>query len=299
MARKTKQDVAKAKAAKQKKIAIGGAVVLVALLAIEVPKTMKMLNQTPAPPIVSSTTGTTTTPATVTPSDPNTLAAPTLAGTPTTTTTAAPAAGSQLVDAVPVSADNGQIAAFQKMASKDPFAVQVNPNAASTSGGSKSSSGSSTRGSGGAATTPSTPATTPPSTPSAPTAPARPTSPAPTSAVISLNGELMSVSAGGDFPTSGTTFSRVGTLFHLVSLTAKTAKISVAGGSYADGAPTVTLHLGTPLTLQNTADGSKYTLILEPPNTQVSGAAPTGGATTTPTPAPTTTTGSVVAGSGG
>jgi hypothetical protein len=34
MARKTKQDVAKAKAAKQKKIAIAGGVLLVALLAI-------------------------------------------------------------------------------------------------------------------------------------------------------------------------------------------------------------------------------------------------------------------------
>ena len=109
----------------------------------------------------------------------------------------------------------------------------------------------------------------------------------------------MNVSSGGDFPTTGATFKRVGTLFHLVSLTSKTAKISVAGGSYADGAPTVTLHMGTPLTLQNTADGSKYTLILEPPTTQVPSATPTGGAATTPTSTTPTSTNSIVSGSGG
>jgi hypothetical protein len=49
--------------------------------------------------------------------------------------------------------------------------------------------------------------------------------------------------------------------------------------------------MGTPLTLQNTADGTKYTLILEPPTTQIPAAAPV----TTPT----STVSAVPSGSGG
>jgi hypothetical protein len=276
--RASKQDVAKAKAAKQKKIAIGGAVVLVALLAFEVPKTMKMLNQKPAP--VSVVAPTTTTP-TVTPSDPNSLAAPTLGGAAVVTTTPT-ATTSDLVDAVPLSADPGQLQTFQRFASKDPFAVQVT--AGSSSG---SSSSGSPKSSGGSSTTTPTTLTPAPSSPSAPSSPPA----APTSATISLNGELESVAVNGDFPTQGATFTRVGTLFHLVSLTAKTAKIAIVGGSYADGAPAITLKMGTPLTLQNTADGTKYTLILEPPTTQIPAAAPV----TTPT----STVSAVPSGSGG
>ena len=54
MARKP-VDLKAAKAAKQKKIAIGGGVLLVLLLAIQVPRTMKMMNGHAAPPVVSST----------------------------------------------------------------------------------------------------------------------------------------------------------------------------------------------------------------------------------------------------
>jgi len=70
-------------------------------------------------------------------------------------------------------------------------------------------------------------------------------------------------------------------LFHLISLTAHTAKISIVGGSYANGARTVTLKESKPLTLMNTADGTRYQLILKPLGTEVPGAG--GGTTTTPT----------------
>ena len=103
----------------------------------------------------------------------------------------------------------------------------------------------------------------------------------------------MSVTVGGDFPTSGATFLRAGSLFHVVALTAKTAKVAIVGGSYADGAPAITLKMGAPLTLQNTADGTKYTLILEPPTT------PLPGATGTVAGVPTSTTSAVPSGSGG
>src|SRR5947199_272973 len=164
MARKTKTEQNKEKAAKQKKIAIGGGIVFVALLAIQVPRTMKMMSGHPAPPVVSATAADGTTTTTVAPTDPNSLAAPTLAGSPTATT------------AAPV--------------------------------------------------------------------------------------------------------------FHLISLTPSTAKLGIAGGSYADGSQAITLKLKTPVTLQNTADGTKYTLILEPPSTPVSSAAPTAPASTTPATVP-------------
>ena len=48
----------------------------------------------------------------------------------------------------------------------------------------------------------------------------------------------------------------------LVSLTKNAAKISIAGGSLAGGAPTVTVKKGATLTLMNTADGTRYVLRL-------------------------------------
>lgn len=275
MARKSKQDVAKAKAAKQKKIAIGGGVLLIALLAYQGPKVMKMMNQKPKPPIVSAVT---TTPGSTSaaPTDPNSLAAPTLGGTPTA---AAPATGSDasspdLVSAVPVSPDPGQLEAFNRLATKDPFAEQVSASGAPAGSGSDSGSGSK-----GSTKTPPV-STTPVPTQPTPTPPA----PAPSSATISLNGEELTVSVGTDFPQSGATFNRVGAIFHLVSLTAKSAKISIVGGSYADGANTITLTVGKPLTLQNTADGTRYVLILEPAAAQSgsSGGSTTPPSTTTP-----------------
>ena len=279
MARKSKQDVAKAKAAKQKKIAIGGGVLLLALLGYQGPKVMKMMNQKPKPPIVSAvptTPGTTS----VAPTDPNSLAAPTLGATPTAAapTTGADVSSSNLVAAVPVSADPGQLEAFNRLATKDPFAEQVSASGAPSHAGSK----------GSTKTPPAS--TTPVPTQPAPTQPAptpTPPAPAPSSATISLNGEQLSVGVGTDFPQSGATFNRVGAIFHLVSLTAKTAKISIVGGSYADGANTITLTLGKPLTLQNTADGTRYVLILEPAAAQPGAS---GSSTTPSSTTPTTTT---------
>jgi hypothetical protein len=294
--KKTSQDTAKAKAAKQKKIAIGGGIVLVLLMAIQVPKMMKMVNPQPKPPIVNGTAVTpttpgatpTATPTTVAPADPNSLAAPTLGGTPT----AAPVATSQLVSAVPVSADPGQLESFNTFASKDPFATQVTADAAA--GAASSSGGGSKSGSG---VTVSLPTITVPSSGGSSGGSAKPPVAAPTTAVISLNGELLAVPVGTDFPLSGVVFDRLGApLFHLVSVSAKSAKIAIVGGKYADGSAAITLDLKKPLTLQNTADGTKYTLILQPPDTPVAG---TPGAATTP--ATTTPSAPVVppSGSGG
>jgi hypothetical protein len=60
----------------------------------------------------------------------------------------------------------------------------------------------------------------------------------------------------------GKTFPAADPVFVLVSVSKSTAKVGIAGGSYESGAATVTLKKGQPLTLMNTADGTKYVLKL-------------------------------------
>jgi hypothetical protein len=111
--------------------------------------------------------------------------------------------------------------------------------------------------------------------------------------VISVNGTLYTVAKGTNFPQPTATDSTLVPLFHLVSLTAHTATISIAGGSYATGARTVTLKVNKAVTLMNTADGTRYTLILKPPGTAAAASTGTGtssGSSTTDGPSTTSTT---------
>jgi hypothetical protein len=275
MARKTKNvalDRAQEKAKKQKKLAIILCSVLALVLVYEVPKTLKLMSPTATAPVVETSAAT--------PPAPN-PAAPTSA-TPSGGSSLPPVAAQStapaqsLVASVQVQPDPGQLTEFANFASKDPFldSVQKTGVAAAPTGPSSKTS-----------TTQSKTKATVPKTPPAPP---------PTTAVISINGELTSVTVGTDFPLAGVVFQQAGNsaLFHLVSLTQKSAKVAISGGSYANGAPALTLTVGTPLTLQNTASGTRYTLLLEPQGTQVpTSTTPTG---TTPT-APT----SVVPSSGG
>jgi uncharacterized membrane protein YgcG len=267
VARKNVADAAKAKADKQKKIAIGLGVVLALAMAYAVHTMMSLNggNKDALPQAATVTTVATGTPST--PVTPSTAlpAAPTLSGA--APTTAATPLSTQLVSAVKPPAGAGQLESFSLFDSKDPF-NSLGPAGSSAGGGTSSSSGSSGSGGSGAKTPP------PPPTPP------------PTSAVISVNGVSESVASGGAFPTANP-------MFQLVSLTASAAKVAVVGGSYASGAPTLTLEVNKPVTLQNTADGTRYTLILMPQGTQATGgAASGGGASSSPTTTtPTTTTG--------
>ena len=268
MASKKHVDPLKAKQKRQKIIAAVLGVLFVGVLAFQVPRVMKMMKTPPNPHANDSVTTTT---ATGTPS----LAAPTLRGAeqPASTdpTTGAPVA----VSNTPTVQD-GQLASFSRFASKDPFNQQLSDDKgssapSSSSGGSGSGSGSA--GSGGTSSPPQVPSSS---------------SPRPGSAVISVNGTLYTVATASDFP-------QANPLFHLVSVTAHSAKISIAGGSYSSGAPTVTLKENKPVTLVNTADGTRYTLILKPLGTGVpggstassgtssSGSGSSGSTTTTPT----------------
>jgi hypothetical protein len=79
-------------------------------------------------------------------------------------------------------------------------------------------------------------------------------------------------------------------LFQLISLTAKSAKVAVVGGSYASGSQTLTLNANKPVTLVNTADGTRYTLLLYPQGTAApaaAGAAPPSGGSAPSAPTPT------------
>ena len=247
----------KAKAKRQKIFAAIGGVILLGLLAFQVPRTMKMLH--PAEESSSSSAPAATTATTST----SPIAAPSLAGG--NATAAAAPGGDGLVDAdAPPAPQSGQLLAFGLFRTKDPFKQQLEvaddgtssggttpstgttgstgakPSAAPTDGGAVASSSSGGNAKGGTAPT------------------MRVTSPAPgavTTAEIAVNGVAQTVQVGGVFPSSDP-------FFKLVKLTRKGAQISIAGGSLANGAPTVMLTKAKPLTLQNTSDGTRYVLRL-------------------------------------
>lgn len=271
MARKNAHlDRAQEKAKKQKRLAIILFAIFGLILVYEVPHTMKLMHPSAKAPVVETSAS-----ATPAPNPASTTQAPVSGGPPVASAAPTSTPAQSILAFVQPQADPGQLTEFANFASKDPFvqSVQKTSAPASSSSGPKSSSGGSTKTKTGKA-------------------PKTPPAPPPTAAVISINGELMNVQVDSDFPTSGVVFTQAGgaPLFHLLSLTQKTAKVTIAGGSYADGAAALTLTVGVPVTLQNTADGTRYTLLLEPQGTPL----PTSTTATSTTPTSTTTTPSLV-----
>ena len=236
----------KAKAKKQKIYAAIGGVLLLGLLAFQVPRTMKMLHPPNANDSAASTPASTT--ATTGP-----IAAPSLSGGNATAVSASPGGdGLADPDAVPLP-ESGQLLAFGRFRTKDPFVQQLKLNCTDSSGAGCASS----------APPPSTGSSKPPasitpaksgsgSSNSSSGSPAA-VAAAPTSAVISVNGAPQTVQVGASFPASDPAFS-------LVSVTAKAARVGIAGGALENGKATVTLKRNKPLTLMNTADGTRYVL---------------------------------------
>jgi hypothetical protein len=261
MARKSVADQAKAKAEKQKKMVIVLGVVLAGALAYGV-HTMMALNKGGGSKPEAAPAVTTTATPTPAPASTPLPAAPTLSGVAPTSATPSGSISQQLVSAVQAPANVGQLQSFSLFESKDPFhAGGPSSSTSSTSGG----SGTGSKGSG--------------SSSKPPKAPPAPPTPPPTSAVVSVNGSSETVMTGANFPAANP-------MFQLVSLTDTTAKVSVAGGSYASGAPTLTLKVNVPVTLVNTADGTRYTLQLYPQGT----VAPTGSSSSSSSGTPPTTT---------
>jgi hypothetical protein len=243
-------DPLKAKEAKQKKIAIGGFVILAALLAIQGPKTLKMLKGQSAAPAAEVA------PAPVTPGAPVSTPA---TGAPATAAGQPPAAPAAELASVPDSdqppvVDAGQLATFERFASKDPFDQQAEPvlpkPAAEkpaetepvvdpTKGGGTTPGGTA----GGFTTGPTTPLPVPP--------------PVAATTAIAVNGVAEDVKVDTPFPVAEPTFV-------LVSIAAdgKSVEVGINGGEYANGGETLKLPLGKKITLQNTADGSRFELEL-------------------------------------
>ena len=233
----------KAKAKKQKIIAGVLGALLVGVLAFQGPRTLKMLHQSSA----SASPAATTTAATGTTGASGALAATAAAGST--------AGGDGVNDpGVLPAPQSGQLLAFSRFRSKDPFTQQINIKCAGDTG---SSGGCGTSGSG--TTSPSGSGTsTKPSSSKTATPPASGTgvtAAKPSSAEISVNGNTESVAVGANFPATNPTFV-------LVSLTKKSAKIGISGGSLEGSKQTVTLKKGVALTLMNTADGTRYVLRL-------------------------------------
>ena len=229
--RQRAQQLRKAKDRRMKMVAIGGFVLLVAVLAFEVPKMMKSGSSSSAPPAATATTGTATTPATGT-TAPGTAAAAVM---PTAASTKLPNS-----DAAPRSAKS-QLFSFTHFSGKDPFAQQVSDQQPTT------------RGSGSTST------------------PTKPTSGQTTAAVnhkqssrlltatgavsLSVNGHVQVVRVGASFPSANP-------LFRLVGISHGAARIGIANGSYSSGAHTVSLTAGRTLTLVDNADGVRYRIRL-------------------------------------
>jgi hypothetical protein len=173
------------------------------------------------------------------------------AAAPATTTTAAGAAAAPVAasladtDVAPTP-DEGQLVQFDIFESKDPFVQQVKDVADATAA---------------PATTTTTPAAPPASVVPVPTettgsytTTAPPPVPKTSVARIAVGGKVGTVVAGAAFPADAPAF-------RLVSFTAEKAEISVVGGSFQSGAPTLTLEKGVKLTLENTADGTRFVLL--------------------------------------
>ena len=214
----------KAKAKRQKIVLAVLGVVLVGVLAWQIPGLLKIMNKKPPPAA--------TTAAPVAP----------LPGVPAAGTPVSAVPSGTLVDSDPAAqAGGGQLVSFDRFASKDPFQQQLGrrkaPSAARAPGGKKRTPAP---GSGAAP---------------APAPPAPATARAPISARISVNGVAEQVDVGGTFPAEDP-------IFVLVSVTKTTAKVGISGGSLDTGSQTVKLTKGKKLTLQNTADGAQYELVL-------------------------------------
>jgi hypothetical protein len=251
---KKRNDVAAAKQRKQKMIAIVGAVLLAALLVVQVPRTMRMLDSgadeaAPPPPAQAE------------------QPASGSAGSPPAEgeiSSSAPAATSpadvKLVDSdVAPEPDEGDLASFERFSSKDPFVPQIKVRSdaapAPTAGRAPapSSTEAATGGSSGSAA-PIAATATPPAPQDGWSSDGE--AAARTSAEISINGKAELVTVGRAFPKAEPTF-------RLVAVKRDAVKIGIAGdGKFTSGAKAMTLTKGKPLTLVNTRTGTRYVVIL-------------------------------------
>src|SRR5256885_8671721 len=151
----------KAKAKRQKIYAGIGGVILLAVLAFQVPRTLKLLHQSNANAAsATSSSSSTTTPTTTGP-----IVPPSLGGGNATPTASVVSADGVSDPGVLQTPQSGQLLAFSRFQTKDPFAQQLNvgatgaAGATGASGATGGSSGGASGGSGGGGTQNQPPAT--------------------------------------------------------------------------------------------------------------------------------------------
>jgi hypothetical protein len=230
--KKRMQNVREAKDRRAKKLAIGGAVLLAALLAWEVPHFLGGGKKSSAP--AATTTAVATTPGTTTAA----ATAPGVAAAAATPATSTTLPNSDL----PPRHSKQQLTGFSTFASKDPFNQQVTADTGTTG----------------------TSSTAQPSSTTASSTTASRSKPVLTSARslarsgavrISVNGRPESVRIGASFPSSNP-------VFRIVSVSRAGVRIGIANGSYSSGAQTVSLALNRTVTLVDTTNGAHYKLRL-------------------------------------
>jgi hypothetical protein len=227
--KKRMQNIREAKDRRAKKLLIGGSVVLVAVLAFEVPKMLHHGGASSTPPPATTTTGAATAATTA----PGVAAAAVVV--PTTASLKLPNSDTQPRRSVAL------LYSFSHFTGKDPFAQQLSTAAPTGASGTSSCTGNcQAPASQAAAVTHQQSGRT-----LAATGAAR----------ISVNGQVQVVRVGASFPSSNP-------LFRLMRASHGGVRIGIANGSYSSGAQTVTLTLGRTLTLVDTADGIRYKIRL-------------------------------------
>ena len=241
----TKPDLKAQKARKQKIVLGVGAVILLGVLAFELPGLLKHSNSSTAAPAATTTTADgTTIPAAgvVTP------AAPSTPVNVSATRYSAKVAGVVLAPATTPDAVQGQLWSFSRFKAKDPFVQQIK-DASSSAASAPTAPGGTTPTTG---TAPAGGGTTPPATPGGSGAP---TAVAPLAyATLLVNGRPQQLTLKQLFP-------KADPIFVLVKLIGKDARIGVAGGSFTAG-NTILLELGKRVTLMNTTTGQRYVVKL-------------------------------------
>jgi hypothetical protein len=254
-AKKKRVDPVKQREKRVKIAAIVGVVLFVLAAAYEVPPMLKIMNQKPPvgtkyDPGPSRTAG----------------GLPNVALGSTGSTSLPSASSGQLVDTdVPPQSGAGQLVSFSVFQTKNPFTPQVSnaqppPNTgAPTTPTTTTPTTASKPGADVPGSTTTTPATTPVGSAVPPTQgpPGTTTTTAApqTTVSLSVNGVVSHVASGGTFPTGAP-------VFRLASWTKGSAQVAIVGGSYAAGAGTLTLHVGSAVTLENQTDGKQYKLEL-------------------------------------
>jgi hypothetical protein len=214
-----------------KKLLLAGlAVVLVGLLAFELPKLLKGS---------SSSSSTASTPAAA--------SAPAAAATGST-----PAAGATRASAA-------RARAIDRMPARNPFVPFISASTTSTGSATAPTATAAAGATGSVATTPSihfTPAASaqPARTTPEVTTPVHVKPPAPTAAVIWTNGLRQLVGRSHVFTVGDVEF-------RLVGVTPEAMRIEIVGGAFADGKQTITARRGHRLQLTNTATGVEYDLL--------------------------------------